>query len=329
LFPLSLAATGLLTAGALFYGLGRGKRGGLVWTDLEFISPRLPKECDGVRLWHVSDIHVRRDELVHRELLGLIDEVPADLLCFTGDLVGDRSAVPLALELMKGLCERYPTYMVLGNHDYCEGVHVERLRRRLTGMGVCLLLNRSEPIPRFPGLRLVGLDDPHTGRHDLDQAFADVEPEAFVILLAHSPAIHSQVLGYDPDLVLCGHTHGGQICLPLIGPIKTNARGVGRKAVSGFTRLSPRTGVYVSRGIGVTYVRTRILCSPEITRITLRRGSPGSVVSTRLLHSRPVRHVLVPSAPSGRRATAHLATALGSAKMQGQTAARSRRWGTP
>jgi len=116
---------------------------------------------------------------------------------------------------------------------------------------------------------VIGLDDPHYyGCDDLPAALRDVPSEAFKILLVHTPEIIKEAEEYGVDLYLCGHTHGGQICLPLIGPIVINAN-CSRAYARGVWKYKNLQG-YTSPGVGTSGVPVRFFCPPEIGLIELR-----------------------------------------------------------
>ena len=135
-----------------------------------------------------------------------------------------------------------------------------------------MLVNDAEELTREGGsLWLVGVDDPHYYRtHDLEKAFHAVPEEAFQIFIAHSPEVYREAAAYKPQLYLCGHTHGGQICLPRLGPVFTHSRAPRRLAQGEWTH-DGMLG-YTSRGAGASGVPLRFNCPGEITLITLRCG---------------------------------------------------------
>jgi predicted MPP superfamily phosphohydrolase len=142
--------------------------------------------------------------------------------------------------------------------------------------GLVMLINDSWQISRDGDhIWIAGVDDPHYYKvDDVRQALADVPPEDFKILLAHSPEAYALAAKYHTDLYLCGHTHGGQICLPGGSPIFTNSRAP-RFTAAGAWSFRRMTG-YTSRGAGASGVPLRFNCPGEITLITLCRGSSPS-----------------------------------------------------
>jgi uncharacterized protein len=251
----------------------RGRRNALapVLVEREFAFADLPAAFDGYRILQISDPHL--DCLP--ELAGiarrLVSGVAVDLVAITGDIHGSprapvaRSTMPLA-EILTGFKVRDRVVAVLGNHDPAG------IADALEHVGVTTLINESLAIERG-GDRLVvtGLDDVHRFYTPAAKLALDKAPAGFRIALVHSAEIadHAAVAGFG--LYLCGHTHGGQICLP-------NGRAL-------FTRLRRchfgargewRTGAmigYTSNGLGVGEVPLRFNCRGEIAVITLRRGA--------------------------------------------------------
>ena len=150
---------------------------------------------------------------------------------------------------------------------------LEALCENLTTFSHCRSLEKDFVI--------AGVDDPFRKHADLPKALQGVQPEDFVVLLAHAPNIAAQAVDLGVDLVLSGHTHGGQFKLPLL-PAPYPHTGRGPRLEQGLyarERLSRRIGmdadhtqIYVSRGLGASYIPARLFCRPELPIITLRRG---------------------------------------------------------
>ncbi len=148
---------------------------------------------------------------------------------------------------------------VLGNHDFIEMVP------GLEAMGIRILLNEAVPIRRNGEvIWIAGVDDPHFYEaHNLKKTFQEVPRREFKVLLAHSPELVEDAANFMVDYYLCGHTHGGQICLPRGIPVITNAT-CSRKYVSGPWKYQKMAG-YTSRGTGSSGLTVRFFCPPEIT----------------------------------------------------------------
>src|SRR5690606_73782 len=160
---------------------------------------------------------------------------------------------------------RYGAWGVMGNHD------LANLRGRvmppLEDEGISLLANQAVAVETDRGpLWIVGVDEAILGSPDLDAAFKDVPVDAAAICLWHEPDLAEKAAPYGPFLQLSGHTHGGQVRLPIIGPLA--APNMGRKYVQGRFQIEDME-LYVSRGLGVYRPPVRFNCSPELTIIRL------------------------------------------------------------
>jgi hypothetical protein len=243
-------------------------------TSYEVSVPRLPRELDGLRILHLSDLHVHPGSDLAWQTPELVAGVPHDLVCYTGDFIDvDRDLPDLAR-----LLARMPSgaaYAVLGNHDHIPfgrahlkgGNDTAALRAILAGVGIRVLTNEARPL--FDGaLYLAGVDDPATDRDDLDRAFAAVPASACTVLLAHSPDVVLRLGERRPDLILAGHTHGGQVRLPIVGMLVTMSQ-LPRHLVTGLVRYQD-IPLFISRGIGYSGMPIRIGSPAEVALLTLR-----------------------------------------------------------
>jgi len=234
--------------------------------------PNLPRQWDGARLAHLSDLHHGR--LVPLKQIARAVELAVaarpDIVVCTGDFVTGRGAVTAALaRTLKGLRAPLGVFAVLGNHDHWAGAGA--VRGMLAKAGITLLDNRHIVLERGGGsLALAGVGDLWEDRQDLAAALAGVPAEVPRLLLCHNPD-YADAMPSAPrvDLMLCGHTHGGQVKIPFgprpMLPIRN------RRYAAGLIR-GPRCWMYVSRGIGMVGVPVRFNCRPELPVITLRRG---------------------------------------------------------
>jgi predicted MPP superfamily phosphohydrolase len=163
-------------------------------------------------------------------------------------------------------CIKGPVFGVLGNHDTI------RMVPHLEAMGIRMLLNECETISRDDEhIFLAGIDDAHFFRADnFDKATSDIPNNAFAILLSHTPEIYRQAAHAGFALVLCGHTHGGQLCLPGGTPITLDSV-LPRRLGAGAWTYNNMAG-YTSVGLGSSIVTARLNCPPEITLHHLRCG---------------------------------------------------------
>jgi predicted MPP superfamily phosphohydrolase len=231
----------------------------------------LPQSFDGYRIAFLTDTHVAsfvRREL-YRTAVAQAMRFDPDLILLGGDFVTFERHIPLMAELLGDLRARDGVYAVLGNHDYW--ANADAVIATLTMRGVRFITNRSIALRRGDDtISLFGIDELYRGKPDINAAFALVAPDAVRIGLSHHPDIVDMLGGRRIDLLVCGHTHGGQIRVPFFGSIVVPSRHEARYA-SGFHRVEDVL-LYVSRGIGAI-PPLRILCKPEVATFTLRRAA--------------------------------------------------------
>lgn len=235
--------------------------------DMRFKT--LPPLFEGFTILHISDLHVDMNEVAMNRLIELVGSMQYDVCVLTGDYRG-RTFGPFQPALdgvaRVGTHLKQPIYAVLGNHDTIQMVP------GLEAMGIRVLLNECETIVRKDQrIYLAGIDDAHFFRVDnIEKAALSIPRGEFSILLSHTPEVYRQAAHANFDLMLSGHTHGGQICLPGSIPIKLEAV-LPRRMGAGPWRYSDMTG-YTSVGAGSSVVPVRLNCPPEITLHHLRRG---------------------------------------------------------
>jgi predicted MPP superfamily phosphohydrolase len=256
----SLIRTALKLGGIYWRGQRNTERIQVRHNDVR--CPRLPRAFNGFTLLHISDLHVDISDGAMNRLEQLLPGLEYDLCVMTGDYRGATfGPFAGALEGMKRLrCQLGKTvYGVLGNHDTI------RMVPSLEDMGIRILLNECEPIVRNgESIYLAGIDDAHYYRVDnIEKAVSNIPPEAFSILLSHTPEVYRQAAHAGFDLLLSGHTHGGQICLPGSIPI-TLSSVLPRRFGSGAWQYHNMFG-YTSVGVGSSIVPVRINCLPEVT----------------------------------------------------------------
>ena len=235
----------------------------------EVRSAALPSLFDGYTVLHISDMHVDMNEAAMQHLIELVDGMQYDLCVLTGDYRG-KTFGPFEAAL-EGLATvrahlKQPIYGVLGNHDTIQMVPA------MEAMGIQTLLNECTTITRGnQRIYLAGIDDAHYFRvDDIEKAALPIPEGAFSILLSHTPEIYRQAAHANFNLMLSGHTHGGQLCLPGSIPIKLEAV-LPRRMGAGAWQYHNMSG-YTSVGAGSSVVAVRLNCPPEITLHYLRRG---------------------------------------------------------
>ena len=229
----------------------------------------LPPLFEGFTILHISDLHVDMNGVAMNRLIELVGSMHYDVCVLTGDYRG-RTFGPFQPALdgvaRVGTHLKQPIYAVLGNHDTIQMVP------GLEAMGIRVLLNECETIVREDQrIHLAGIDDAHFFRVDnIEKAALSIPRVEFSILLSHTPEVYRQAAHANFDLMLSGHTHGGQICLPGSIPIKLEAV-LPRRMGAGPWQYNDMTG-YTSVGAGSSVVPVRLNCPPEITLHHLGRG---------------------------------------------------------
>lgn len=231
----------------------------------------LPDAFDGFRLLHLSDIHADGIANEAEELCRVLKNVDADICVITGDYrfkthSSHRQALSVVGKIVSAIDVAEGVWGILGNHDFIEFV------TPLEELGVSLLLNEAVCLEKNgERIWLAGVDDEHLYHcADLGKTLAQVPSEETVLLLSHSPEIYQQAALEEVDLFLCGHTHGGQICLPGGFPVVTNAS-CGKRFCGGRWKYLNMQG-YTSLGTGSSGVPVRFNCPPELAVHTLRRA---------------------------------------------------------
>jgi len=235
------------------------------------VSPHLPEAFEGYTILHLSDLHVELSQAALRRVIELVRDLEYDVCILTGDYRGDTYG-PYD-ETLAGMAKlraalKGAIYGVLGNHDTI------LLVPGLEDLGINVLLNESVTVERGgERIHLAGIDDAHFYRVDnIEKASAAIPHDEFSILISHTPEVYRQAAHAGFDVLLSGHTHGGQICLPGRVPITLDSV-LPRAMGAGPWRYHDMIG-YTSVGAGVCIVPVRFNCPPEITLHRLHRSEP-------------------------------------------------------
>lgn len=281
-----LAALILLGALAFAYGVFVERR----WYRIErYRLDILPAGASGLSVLHLSDLHMLAEDGRASEFLAALPK--ADVAVVTGDIVGEPEAVEFAARALRPVRGRVASLFVLGSNDLFAPRPLNwfrYFRPRARHSRVSGRQGRSGDLVRFlerdgwvhlknrkyerrtNGLRMevVGLDDPHIHRSDIRIA-ARNDSGAFGLAVVHSPDPAPELASLGYDLIVSGHTHGGQVRLPVVGALVTNSSFPNRLA-SGLMRFG-HSYVHVSPGLGTSkYAPFRFLCRPEATLLELR-----------------------------------------------------------
>lgn len=240
---------------------------------------RWPAALDGFTIALLSDFHYDQYFSAHplRSAVGMVNGLSPDIIVLTGDFVTEPSfggsdqkaaaeSEPCA-DLLRQMRSAYGSWAVLGNHDCAtDPAHVTSVLR---ANGIQVLANQSVPIERN-GARfwLSGVNDVLCGGADLNATLSPVPRDEPAVLLAHEPDYADRVARHPVDLQLSGHSHGGQVRLPLLPPLYLPT--LARKYYWGLYRIGPLI-LYTNPGLGTIGVPARLNCPPEITLITVRQ----------------------------------------------------------
>ena len=240
-------------------------------STMEIFLDRLGEYHDGLRIVHLTDIHhslFTPLEYVQRAVK-MANLLRPDVVALTGDYVtlSPTYIWPMA-QMMGRLRARLGVFAVLGNHDF--KVDANELTRALRAQRIRVLRNAHYPL-RAGGstLWMVGVDDLWWDADDLPTALHAVPAREPKILLCHNPMGIHTAAQHGIDFMISGHTHGGQVRLPVVGSLRGRSK-LGERFIEGWNRLNG-TQIYVSRGIGRSVVPLRLNCPPEIACFTLRR----------------------------------------------------------
>jgi uncharacterized protein len=230
---------------------------------------RLPRELEGLRIVQLSDLHhsnfTGRPQLEHA--VDTANRLDADLIALTGDYISnDRAFATPCAEVVGRLRARYGVYAVLGNHDHwTDAALITDLFR---AEGITVLVNEGMRFEaRGAAFWLAGVDDTMVGLEDLPLALAGSREDELKLLLAHNPIILRRAARANVDLVLSGHTHGGQVSLRSERGASGRPR---RRLLKGLGRQG-ETQIYVTRGLGTVVLPIRYGCPPEVSLLELRR----------------------------------------------------------
>lgn len=246
-----------------------------------------------LRILHLSDIHFRGDDSGLGVFFEELGRETFDFIFISGDIF-DCPAGAAGAALFRKLKSRNGIYAVFGNHDYYNyglldlPLHytpgqgrprkqqpIEDFEKALQEAGVRLLRNETVEVEAGETPILIhGLDDPITGRANVRRAMLNFDPAKLNILLTHSIDVFLDIGENEVDLSFSGHSHGGQIRFPVIGPILTHTL-LGRQYADGIRALKGAT-CSISRGIGTSrFYQIRLLCLPEAIALEVSSSSPG------------------------------------------------------
>jgi predicted MPP superfamily phosphohydrolase len=270
----------VLAAGAAAAAFSAWEAHRPVLERVEIRSPRLPQEFDGFTIAQLTDFHF--DEYLHasyfEDVVAKVNALHPDLIALTGDYVTTPFAraiqkmaaleqAPRCARVVCGLRAPHGTLSVLGNHDHYTSPWT--VRQSLMERHIPVLINEARAVRRGSArIWFCGIDS-YFGAYRPNDTLAECPRDDFRIVLLHEPDCADQIAKIGADLMIAGHSHGGQVRIPLFGaPILPK---MGRKYVMGRYNVGDMQ-LYVNRGIGVIHMPLRFACPPEITLFTLRRA---------------------------------------------------------
>ena len=241
----------------------------MVLTRHDVPTVDLPSALDGIRIAQITDVHFPGNRLAAAAALKHVQRERPEIVVLNGDMTETSEAVGQVREFAAGARGSLATVAILGNWEYRAGVSGDAARKVYQNTGVNLLINESVAIiVGTTAFALVGFDDMLMGKPDLEAARREVVgmPEVW---LFHEPEIADTLpagITSPPILLLAGHTHGGQIRIPFVPPIKPVGAG---RFLEGWYRdtVAP---LYVSHGVGTTEIQARFRCPAELPIFTLR-----------------------------------------------------------
>jgi predicted MPP superfamily phosphohydrolase len=243
------------------------------WVELQHLNldlPRLPSSFDGYRIVQISDLHIGTWLTAEKlaEAVEMVNRQEPDLIAITGDFVSYHPQEYLdgITSTLKKLSAKDAILAILGNHDHWTDAGM--IHEHLADAGIDVLSNRIYSIHRGSSkLHIAGLDDHYVRKDRLDAILNQLPAGECSILLVHEPDfIEISAATGAFDVQMSGHSHGGQIVLPFIGPLYLPR--FARKYPSGLYRVK-NTYLYTNRGLGTAEIQVRLNCPPEITVFNL------------------------------------------------------------
>jgi predicted MPP superfamily phosphohydrolase len=251
----------------------------VTWNELE--APTIPKEFNNKKILQFSDVHLG-PEFTLKQLENLVEkmnELHPDIVVFTGDLIDKFGSYSAEKDEAKVILQKINAplgkYAVFGNHDRGGGGSVF-YKKYMEEAGFSVLVNEVQKIKVGNGkyITISGLDDFLLGKPQIDATLKHVRQQDFNMLLVHEPDVVDKVACYPVDFQVSGHSHGGQVQIPFIGPLITTK--LAESYVEGMYELEGKNKplhLYVNRGIGTTRMPVRFWSVPELSVFVLKQNS--------------------------------------------------------
>lgn len=226
----------------------------------------------GVTILQISDFHGNTSEKLVQRLVKAVEGKKPDVVLITGDLA-DRSTedfdnVYALIKKLRSLCPNI--FFVSGNHEW-SNYRRKELLAKLKDMGVVILNNRCSTFAATGGdINICGVDDAYGHRDNIEKAMKSANSNKYTVLLSHSPKIRQRLGGYSPDLILCGHTHGGQIRFPFAGAIIEPGEGLFPHFDKGMFELKENCLLYIDSGVGTSKLPIRFLDRSQVSVLRIK-----------------------------------------------------------
>ncbi len=240
----------------------------LVITEYTYANSKIPIELDGFCIVQISDLHNAQFGKDNNKLISKIKNCNPDIIILTGDLVDGttHTNISKALNFVELAVKICPVYYITGNHEYYLSENMrQKVLEGLENAGAIILFNEAEELA--PGANLIGIDDNSLISNTLKYL---VDDSQFNIALAHEPQYINRYADSKVDLIFCGHAHGGQFRLPIIGAVYAPDQGINPEYTEG-TYIQDSTTMIVSRGIGNSAFPFRLFNDPEIVCVRLSK----------------------------------------------------------
>ncbi|WP_084159363.1 metallophosphoesterase [Paenibacillus taiwanensis] len=252
----------------------------LMVTEHVVKAEQLPPSFEGMKIVQFSDVHVGADYSIEQlqNLVHAINQQRPDIVVFNGDLFDHYSlygaGANRVFEVLAGIQSTLGKYAVYGNHDRGGGAN-RVYKEGMESAGFTVLVNevRQLALPNGQSIAIAGLDDFMLGAPDITGTLSKLKAGQFNLVIVHEPDVADSFTAYPINMQLSGHSHGGQVRLPLVGSFITTP--LGEKYVQGMYRIQGQlreSALYVNRGIGTTRAKFRLWCVPELSVFTLTQS---------------------------------------------------------
>ncbi|MCU9612274.1 metallophosphoesterase [Caldibacillus lycopersici] len=243
-------------------------------TRFTISHPLIPQSFHNKKIVQFSDTHLgfHFDLSQFKQVINKISKETPDIIIFSGDLVDNLltfQEIEETIAILSTLSAPYGKFAVYGNHDH-GGWGSEKYQYMMKSSNFSLLQNEAISIKmnNEEEIILAGIDDAMLGKPDLEKTFRNLPANRFTLCISHAPDIANEVSKYPIQFQISGHTHGGQVQIPFIGPLITPP--YGKNYFEGFYYITEDFTLYVNRGLGTTRLPYRFLSRPEITFFTLQ-----------------------------------------------------------